>query len=66
MVGLGNAGITSDSLGPQVVENMRMTRHIIREYGLKSMGEEKMHRTSGIVPGVMAQTGMETSEIVSE
>ncbi len=65
VVGLGNAGITSDSLGPQVVENMRMTRHIIREYGLKSMGEEKMHRTSGIVPGVMAQTGMETSEIVS-
>lgn len=64
VVGLGNQAITSDSLGPHVVENMRMTRHIIREYGLKGMGEEKMHRTSGLVPGVMAQTGMETSEIV--
>lgn len=64
VVGLGNQGITSDSLGPSVVENMKMTRHIIREYGLKGMGEEKMHRTSGLVPGVMAQTGMETSEIV--
>lgn len=64
VVGLGNQGITSDSLGPHVVENMKMTRHIIREYGLKGMGEEKMHRTSGLVPGVMAQTGMETSEIV--
>lgn len=64
VVGLGNLAITADSLGPHVVENLRMTRHIIREYGLQSMGEEKMHRTSGIIPGVMAQTGMETSEIV--
>lgn len=64
VVGLGNQSITADSLGPHVVENLRMTRHIIREYGLKSMGEERMHRTSGIIPGVMAQTGMETSEIV--
>lgn len=64
VVGLGNQAITADSLGPHVVENLHMTRHIIREYGLQSMGEEKMHRTSGIIPGVMAQTGMETSEIV--
>ena len=64
VVGLGNQAVTADSLGPHVVENLHMTRHIIREYGLKSMGEEKMHRTSGIIPGVMAQTGMETSEIV--
>ena len=64
VVGLGNQAITADSLGPHVVENLHMIRHIIREYGLKGMGEEKMHRTSGIVPGVMAQTGMETSEIV--
>lgn len=64
VVGLGNSGITSDSLGPHVVENLHMTRHIIREYGLNGIGQEKMHRTSGIVPGVMAQTGMETSEIV--
>lgn len=64
VVGLGNKGITADSLGPLVVENLRMTRHIIREYGLKSSGKELLHRVSGIVPGVMAQTGMETSEII--
>lgn len=64
VVGLGNQAITADSLGPHVVENLHITRHVIREYGLKGMGEEKMHQTSGIVPGVMAQTGMETSEIV--
>ena len=64
VVGLGNAGITADALGPHVVENLRMTRHIIREYGLRGITHEKMHRVSGIVPGVMAQTGMETAEII--
>ncbi|MCD8154666.1 MAG: GPR endopeptidase [Clostridiales bacterium] len=64
VVGLGNPAVTADSLGPRVVENLRMTRHVIREYGLCGIGEEKMHRTSGIAPGVMAQTGMETSEII--
>ncbi len=64
VVGLGNSAITADSLGPHVVENLHITRHIIREYGLQSLCREKVHRISGIVPGVMAQTGMETSEII--
>ena len=64
VVGLGNQAITADSLGPEVVGNLRMTRHLIREYGLKSTSEEALHAISGIVPGVMAQTGMETSEII--
>lgn len=64
VVGLGNQGITADSLGPEVIQNLRMTRHLIREYGLKSTGKEVLHEISGIVPGVMAQTGMETSEII--
>lgn len=64
VVGLGNSAITADSLGPHVVDNLYITRHMIQEYGLKSMGKERMHRVSGIIPGVMAQTGMETSEIV--
>ena len=64
VVGLGNSAITADALGPHVVENLRMTRHIIREYSLRGIGYDKMHRVSGIVPGVMAQTGMETAEII--
>lgn len=64
VVGLGNQNITADALGPQVVGNLHMTRHIIREYGLMGMENEKLHRISGIIPGVMAQTGMETWEIV--
>ena len=38
--------------------------HHLREYGLKSNAHMKMHQISGIAPGVMAQTGMETLEIV--
>ena len=64
VVGLGNQDITADSLGPRAVGNIHMTRHVIREYGLKSCSHMKMHQISGIVPGVMAQTGMETLEIV--
>ena len=64
VVGLGNAAITADALGPQVVDNLLMTRHIIKEYGIRGIKHEKMHRISGIAPGVMAQTGMETAEIV--
>ena len=64
VVGLGNAAITADALGPQVVDNLLMTRHIIKEYGLRGIKHEKMHRISGIAPGVMAQTGKETAEIV--
>ena len=44
---------------PRAVSNLHMTRHVIREYGLKSNEHMKMHQISGIVPGVMAQTGME-------
>ena len=64
VVGLGNREVTPDALGPYVVDNLNITRHIIREYGKYAMGEEKIQMTSAIVPGVMAQTGMESLEII--
>lgn len=64
VVGLGNRDVTPDSLGPHVIEKLRVTRHIIREYGKYAMDEKEAHMVSAIAPGVMAQTGMETSEIV--
>ena len=51
-VGLGNRELTVDSLGPKVVDNLFMTYHHTGD-GL-----------CGLAPGVMAQTGMETADIV--
>ena len=64
IVGLGNRAVTPDALGPRVVDNLFITRHVINEYGKYAFGEEKVNRVSSIVPGVMAQTGMETVEII--
>ena len=64
VVGLGNRQVTPDALGPYVVDNLNITRHIVREYGKYAMGEDSVNLVSAIVPGVMAQTGMETMEII--
>lgn len=64
VAGLGNRDVTPDALGPQAMSNLMITRHLIREYGREMMGMDGCCVVSGIVPGVMAQTGMETSEIL--
>ena len=56
--------MTPDALGPYVAGNLNITRHIVREYGKYAMGEDEVTLVSALVPGVMAQTGMETAEIV--
>ena len=43
---------------------MMITRHVIREFGKYALGAEHSNLISSIVPGVMAQTGMETVEII--
>ena len=55
VVGLGNPSVTPDALGPKVLNNLHVNRNMAE-------GEETI--LSGIVPGVMAQTGMETAEIL--
>ena len=64
VVGLGNREVTPDALGPQVVDNLFITRHLIREYGKEFKDKNKLGNVSAISPGVMAQTGMEAQEIV--
>ncbi|MGN8799750.1 GPR endopeptidase [Candidatus Merdisoma sp. HCP28S3_D10] len=64
VVGLGNREVTPDALGPEAVSQLRITRHVVREYGKAAFGRDRVHRISAIVPGVMAQTGMETLEVV--
>lgn len=56
IVGLGNRDITPDSLGPRVIQSLRVNRHLA--------GEGEKIILSGIAPGVMAQTGMETMEVI--
>lgn len=64
VVGLGNREVTPDALGPQVVDNLFVTRHLIREYGEEFKKINHLGSVSAISPGVMAQTGMETLEII--
>lgn len=64
VVGLGNREVTADSLGPNVVDNLFVNRHIVREYGKVAYNRSKMHQVSSLIPGVMAKTGMESAEII--
>lgn len=57
VIGLGNAEVTADSLGPDVVKNIIINRHIAKEADMNIA-------VAGLAPGVMAQTGMETAELV--
>ncbi len=64
VVGLGNRDVTADALGPNVADQLHITRHVVREFGKAAYNKNKMHMISAIVPGVMAKTGMETCEII--
>ena len=64
VVGLGNRDVTADSLGRSTVDNLFITRHIIREYGKQAYHASHINQISSLVPGVMAKTGMETAEII--
>ncbi|RTR35337.1 GPR endopeptidase [Robertmurraya yapensis] len=62
VVGLGNWNVTPDALGPQVCENLLITRHL---YELQPESVEEGYRpVSAIAPGVMGLTGIETSDII--
>ena len=65
IAGLGNRLVTPDALGPQVADNLYITRHIIKEFGRRAYENEQVQSISAIVPGVMAQTGMESQEIIA-
>ncbi|MFT4104410.1 MAG: GPR endopeptidase [Lacrimispora sp.] len=64
VVGLGNGSVTPDSLGPRVLKNLQVTRHLKVQYGDDFWKGRSMPVISGIIPGVMAQTGMESAEIL--
>ena len=62
VVGLGNIYVTPDSLGPKVINDIEVTRHIINY--LPQYVEEGTRMVSAISPGVLGTTGIETVEIL--
>lgn len=64
VVGLGNRDITPDALGPRVVHQLHVSRHIAVNFGRQMVPGGGSCVLSCIAPGVMGQTGMETVEIV--
>ena len=62
IVGLGNEEVTPDALGPNVIKNVEITRHIINY--LPQYIDENTRPVSAIAPGVLGTTGIETVEIL--
>ena len=61
VIGLGNRAVTPDALGPQTVERLFLTRHLIENLP-QQFGA--CRSVSALSPGVLATTGIETLESV--
>ena len=62
VVGLGNLYVTPDSLGPKVINDIEVTRHLIKY--LPQYVKEGTREVSAVSPGVLGTTGIETVEIL--
>lgn len=62
IVGLGNIYVTPDSLGPKVINEIDITRHLL-EY-MPEVLDKNTREVSAISPGVLGTTGIETMEIL--
>jgi spore protease len=62
VVGLGNWNATPDALGPKVVSQTMVTRHLFN-YAPQEL-QPGMRSVSALAPGVLGITGIETAEII--
>lgn len=62
VVGLGNIYVTPDALGPKVVPEIEVTRHILKY--MPNIMPEDTRPVSAVSPGVLGITGIETMEIL--
>ena len=62
VVGLGNLYVTPDALGPKVVQDIDITRHILQY--MPEVLDKDTRPVSAISPGVLGTTGIETLEIL--
>lgn len=60
IIGLGNIKSTPDSLGVKVIDDIIITKHLFKYGNVK----EGIRKVSSFTPGVMANTGLETSNII--
>ena len=60
VIGLGNIKSTPDSLGVKVIDDILITKHLFK-YGDVKKGIRKV---SSFIPGVMANTGLESSNVI--
>ena len=63
VAGLGNTDITPDAVGPLTVRQILATRHITGQFA-ESIGLKGLKSVSVISPGVLGQTGIETTELI--
>ena len=63
VVGLGNDDITPDAIGPRTAHQILATRHIDKNAAMQA-GLGELRPTAALVPGVLGQTGIESSQIV--
>ena len=60
IIGLGNIKSTPDSLGVKVINDILITKHLFKFGSVK----EGIRKVSSFTPGVMANTGLESSNII--
>lgn len=63
VAGLGNEGITPDSLGPKTGSRVMATRHITGEIA-RATGLDRLRPVAVMNTGVTGQTGIETGEYI--
>ena len=61
IIGLGNEKSTPDALGPLAIKNILVTRHL---FILNTNHKEGIRCVSAVIPDVMGNTGIETSDII--
>lgn len=62
IIGLGNEKSTPDSLGPLTIEKTLVTNHLYLYGDL----EKGFRRVCALSPGVMGETGIETSDLIKQ
>lgn len=60
IIGLGNIKSTPDSLGVKVINDILITKHLFKYGNVK----DGIRKVSSFTPGVMANTGLESSNII--